>query len=51
MLRRFLYNRWGAGSAYGYRRRPVVFDSYTAAVLIVSAGVLLVLYLLGYLDL
>ncbi len=51
MWRRFMYNRWGRGSALGYRRRPLVFYSYTMAVVLVCAAVLIGLYLLGYLAL
>ncbi|HEV2867561.1 MAG TPA: hypothetical protein VGX37_13710 [Allosphingosinicella sp.] len=50
MWRRPFLNRWGYRSAMPYRR-PMVFYSYGATVLLVSAGALLVLYLLGYLSL
>ena len=50
MWRRFLYRR-AARPAYRTRRGPFLRGSYTATVLIVSAAIVLVLYLLGHVSL
>jgi hypothetical protein len=49
MWRRNLIGGWGRRRV-GAGRRPVVGFSFGTAVLVVSGGVLLLLYLLGYLS-
>ena len=51
MWRRPFMNRWGYRSAMPYRRRSMLTYSYGATVLVISLGILLVMYLLGYLAL
>ena len=50
MWRRPFLNRGGYRSALSYRR-PMLTYSYGATVLAVSLGILLIMYLLGYIDL
>ena len=48
MFRRFMTNRWGYRSAWPRRRGGFLAYSYSATVILVSLGALLILYLLGY---
>lgn len=50
MWRRPFVNRWGYRSATPYRRSMLTY-SYGATVLVVSLGIMLVMYLLGYITL
>ena len=49
MWRRSRWSGWGPGSMAPRRQRGFVRYDYATVVILVSAGILLLLYLLGYL--
>ena len=51
MWRRFMISRYSRRAAFPYRRRSFLGYSHSATLIVVSAVVVIALYLLGYLSL